>query len=307
MEFLATFHREGKDWSVISTQKGRETIDLVEYARHIDGCRCDICNKRIARNDIYLVEDEGEIKQIGYNCYNGKDEIATAFRTYKTQDEFDKWLSYQKTYGVGDFGLLNTIYQVHKRYGFTKRNLSTFKDFVKENNIIGKREDEPAIKEVVDFLIERLANTRNEFKYNLYTILNNKQFTYEKFGILQYTFKIYDDIKIQESNREKLNKLIYRGGNFVVKSIRFMNEETHEYGYKNYCESYRYIIITENGEVLEVSTSNKINEETIIGKTCIANVKKYNIDIEDEDEKIKHYDSNVYGVVTKVNRLKEVK
>ena len=306
MEFLASFHREGKNWTFISTQEGRETLDLVDYAKHIDGCRCDICNKRIARNDIYLVKDEGNIKQIGYNCYNGNDEVATALSTYKTQEAFDSWWGYQRTYNVGNFGLLNTIYQVHKKYGFNKMSLSAFKDFVKENNIVGNKDDEPTIKEIVNFLIKKLENTKNEFKYNLYAVLNNKTFTSDKFGLLQYTFKLYDDIKIQEANKENLNKKLYLGDNFVVKTIRFMNKEEREYGYRNFVDTYRYIIITENGEVLDVSTSNKIDEEAIIGKTYVASVKRYKGNIEEDEEAIKHYDSDIYGVVTKVNRLKEV-
>ena len=314
MEFLATFHREGKNWSFITTRKGRETIDLVDYARNIDGCRCDICKKRIARNDIYLVEDNNEIKQIGYNCYNGNDEVATALRTYETQDAFDRWYSYQETYNVGNFGLLNTIYQVHKKYGFTKRTLYAFKDFVKENNIVGNRDDEPAIKEIVDFLIEKLAHTRNEFKYNLYVILNNKAFTYERFGLLQYTFKVYEDIKVQEANMDKLNKAIYYGGNFVVKTIRYIGEAERECGYDNYVNTYRYIITTNDGLALDCTSTTKLDTDSMVGKTYKASVKRlldkdfcqrFNVGY-DTDENIKHYDSGVYGVVTKVNRLKEI-
>lgn len=320
MEVLSIIKRIGCTQNFEFFKLSNCDIDMINYVNNIDANRCDICKKNITRSTVFLVKDNGVILQVGKSCLqNINSDLVDILVNAKTQDEvyFDEFLSMRGLRGgFNGKEVLKMLFALYGLRGFFK--FTMYEKFTKElykyKEEIDKVLKDINIDDVIAFLTAKLQKTNNEFLYKLYQYLANiDSIPAKAFTVLQYTYKIYSDIKNNDiknaESKAQYNQSIYIKSNFIVKDMFLKNNQIRTYGgrWMSYdIESYSYIIITDKMQVIELSSSIALEPTAYINQKCTCN-NKYLLNDKNfynEEKNIKNYISQKYGIVTLCNRLK---
>lgn len=315
MEILALIKRINNTNTFDFFKLSTCSIDMVAYIKSFDCTRCDICGRNTMRNNVYLVNDNSKILQVGQDCLSNltNPEMLEVINKSTSQNDllFNEFLCRQGMYNHFDGKkVLENLFSLYSTRGFIKFN--SYEHFQGELYKYEKDIKPFKVETAISMLIDYLKNTNNEFLYKLYQYLTTiNRLGKDSFRVLQYAFNIYN--KMVESNQKseqsqaKYCQELYKGEVFEVKSMELKSNKVITVAYKTNAETYNYIVITDTNKVLDISGTIALEPTDYIGKKCICKNKVYVSKwVEGDDKNLKSYNSRNYGIVTLCNRLKLV-